>query len=527
MMYRLLHLHLVFCAVSATAAVSFAPVKNYPNIGFMFPCLANAKADPVPMPQAHAYLLSDGDALTREDRFDPFELWYHSQCCARWRDPMGNRFVIGRVTHRLPLFPVEHVSRTQFDIGLDDEQIDPKNQAHINEWIATFSAIPVYEPEPRKINGVALDSVLYYPCNTSDTLVYAFRPRQVGNAKNSDWFCVILYASGEADVEALRAQFEDQFIGQIALPSRASKGEGSTSEEVTILRQDEKLPDQPDHPIRIEARKSIENYTEWWFAETTGYIILSDVDTEIGKSIIRNLQDTLPVLQQAYARLLPPLTREADIALIRLFQTRDAYVRYVGEANAWSGGMWMPGRRELVLFLHDSQPVMMRMLRHELFHQYLSHAYCMLATAPWLNEGHACFFENAQVDAKGKVTLEEDPDRSSVLLENLDAAVMFLPQLLHTTHTEFYSGTSASLRLKYALAWGLAYYLQKGAPQERNTPFKDILPDYAATLALTHDGEAATTAAFKDVDLTVFQENFREFWRKRRGSAMRYNPLEP
>ena len=520
-------LHLVFCAVSASAAVSFAPVKNYPNIGFMFPCLANAKATPVPMPHAHAYLLSDGDTLTREDRFDPFELWYQSQCCARWRDPAGNRFVIGRVTHGVPVFPVEHVSRTQFRIGLDDEEIDPKNQTHINAWVAAFSAIPVSEPEPLRINGVALDSVLYYPCTLSDTLVYAFQPRRVGNAKNSDWFCVILYSPGEANVEELRAQFEEKFIGQIALPSRSSKGEGSTSEEVTLLRQNKELPDQPDHPIRIEARKSIENYADWWFAETTGYIILSDVDTEIGTAMIRNLQDTLPALQQAYARLLPPLTRETDIALIRLFQTRDAYVRHVGEANAWSGGMWMPGRRELVLFLHDSHPVMMRMLRHELFHQYLSHAYCMLPTAPWLNEGHACFFENAQVDAKGKVALEEDPDRISVLLENLDEAVKFLPQLLRATHTEFYSGTSASLRLKYALAWGLAYYLQKGAPQERNTPFKDVLPDYAAALALTHDGEAATIAAFKNVDLTVFQENFREFWLKRRGSAMRYNPLEP
>jgi len=517
----------LFCAVSASAAVSFAPIKNYPNIGFMFPCLANATALPVPMPHAHAYLLSAGDVLTREDRFDPFELWYHSQCCARWRDPIGNRIVIGRVTHGVPVFPVEHVSRTQFRIGLDAEQIDPKNQTQIDAWIAAFSAIPVSEPEPLRINGFALDSVLYYPSAVSNMLVYAFQPRQVGNAKKFDWFCVILYSQGGATVEELRAQFEEQFLGQIALPSRSSKGEGSTAEEITISRRNEKLPDQPDHPIRIEARKSIENYADWWFAETTGYIILSNADTDIGRSIIRNLQDTLPVLHQAYAKLLPPLTRETDIALIRLFQTRDAYVRHVGEANAWSGGMWMPGRRELVLFLHDSPPVMMRALRHELFHQYLSHAYCMLPTAPWLNEGHACFFENAHVDAKGKVTLEEDPDRSSVLLENLDEAVNVLPHLLQATHTEFYSGTSASLRLKYALAWGLVYYLQKGAPLERNTPFKDILPDYAATLALTHDGATATAAAFKNVDLTVFQGNFREFWLKRRGSAMRYNPLEP
>lgn len=270
----------------------------------------------------------------------------------------------------------------------------------------------------------------------------------------------------------------------------------------------------------------MENYADWWCAETEGYIILSDVHTDVGRAVVRDLQDTLPALRQAYAKLVPPLTRENDVALLRLFQARDDYVRYVGKEHAWSDGMWMPGRRELVLYQQASKDDMMRVIRHEAFHQYLSQAYCMLSASPWLNEGHACLFENARVDSRGKVTIPEDPERCPLLLENIDTAVTLLPFLLRAAYDGFYDGTAAGRRLKYAMAWGLAYYLQKGSPLERNTPFKSILPDYAAALAQTRDREEANASAFKGVDMAVFQENFREFWLKRRAAAMQFDPLE-
>ena len=518
----------LLAAAAANAAVTFAPVKNYPNIGFMFPCLANAKADPLPMPEAHPYLLMGIDGLAREDRFDPFELWYNSQCCARWSDPSGNRLVLGRMTHLLPSFESANVSRARFGSELADDgsALDPRNEKQVNEWVATFADAPVFEPEPLKLNSFNLDDLLFFPCEETNTLAYAFRPRRIGNSKNQDWFFVTLHAPGTPDFAALRAAFEEQFIGQVALSSRSTKDEGEESEELSTRRKGEKPPDQPNHPVRLEARKSIENYESWWHAETDGYIILSDVATEVGKSLIRDVQDKLPALRQAYAKLVPPLTQDSDVSLLRLFQTRDDYVRYVGKGHAWSAGLWMPARRELVLSQEKGKDEMMRIIRHEAFHQYLSHAYCMLAAAPWMNEGHACLFENASVDAKGKVSINEDPDKVQLLTGNIEAASALLPSLLRASYADFYDGTDAQRSFKYALAWGLAYYLQKGAPQERNTPFKSILPDFADALAETHDYAEATALTFKDVDLGVFQANFREFWLKRRASAMQYDPLE-
>jgi hypothetical protein len=518
----------LLAAAAANAAVTFAPVKNYPHIGFMFPCLANAKADPLPMPEATPYLLTDGEGWAREDRFSPFELWYGSQCCGRWSDPSGNRLVLGRMTRLLPAFESETVSRARFGAALagDDHELDPRNKKHVNEWVATFVDTPVFEPERLKLNSFNLDDLLSYPCEATNTLVYAFRPRRIGNAKNFDWFCVTLRAPGAADFKALRAAFEEQFIGQLALPPRSSKDEGVESEELSTLRKGEKRPDLPNHPVRVEARKSIENYENWWHAETDGYIILSDVASDVGKSVIRDLQDKMPALRQAYGKLVPPFTLDTEISLMRLFQTRDDYVRYVGKDRAWSSGLWMPARLELVLGQEQSKDEMLRIIRHEAFHQYLSQAYCMIAAPPWLNEGHACLFENASVDAKGKVSINEDPARVRLLVENIEAAAALLPGLLKASYADFYDGTSAQRSFKYALAWGLVYYLQKGAPLERNTPFKELLPDFAAALAETRNYAEATAKTLKAVDLGVFQENFREFWLKRRASALQYDPLD-
>jgi len=519
---------LVLQTAHTMAAVSFAPAQNYPNIGFLFPNLTNAKADPIPMPMAQTYVFTDDNTMRREDRFEPFELWYANQCCARWNDAQGNRLVVGRMTSRLPLFDEEYVSRKRFadELADDANRIDPDKEADINEWVATFVNATVYKPQKRKVNAFNLDEVRAYPCDATNLLVYALRPRRIGNAKNFDWFCVTLQVSDATDPKALRETFESTFIGQIALPNRASLDEGAHSEKVSTASRDEKPAGLSDDPVCIDARKSIENYDAWWFAETDGYIILSDINTDVGKTVIKEMQTSLPRLRAAYEKLVPPFTQERDVSLIRLFQKRDDYVKYVGKDMAWTGGVWMPGRRELVLVLGESTAELLRVIQHEAFHQYLSYAYCMIPTAPWMNEGHACLFENATVSKKGKVTLSEDANAYALLTANLDQAVLLLPRLFEADYGAFYAGNSLERRLKYAMAWGLAYYLQKGAPQERNTPFKNILSDYAASLAQSHNFLEATHKAFAEIDMSVFQDNFREFWLKRRASAMQFDPLE-
>jgi hypothetical protein len=507
----------------------FDSAVNYPHIGLMLAPLSHSKPRPLPMPEAHTFIIEGEDELIREDRFEPYQLWYHDQCEGRWQDTAGNTLLIGRITTALPEFPEEFITRERYNqVSADDQwHIDGRTAEQIHAWAATFTGETLFEPETLNINSFALSSVYTYTCQSSNLLVYTFHPRRIGNARNFDWFCVTLKAPGTADIGKLQRNFEETWMSEIAQPTTFNRHDGAQSREISTSRQGIPDFDQPHHPVRLAARKGIANYEQWWCAETDGYTILSDVNTNLGRSLVETVQQNMPVFLAACRKLLPPLTAERDVALIRIFQFKSDYDTYVGEKFRWSSGIWMPRRRELALTQEAHKEKIMSTLRHEAFHQYISYAWGMLTPAPWLNEGHACFFENAHIDSKSGIFFEEDLARCRLLLENPEQAAALIPHLLQMSYGDFYDGggTRAGRAFNYALAWGLVYYLQKGAPQERNTPFRNILNDYAEALLLTRDYQQATDLTFAEVDMQVFQSNFKEFWLKRRASAMQYDPV--
>ena len=83
-------------------------------------------------------------------------------------------------------------------------------------------------------------------------------------------------------------------------------------------------------------------------------------------------------------------------------------------------------------------------------------------------------------------------------------------------YNEFYSGTDLERRTKYRLALTIAYFLEKGAPEVRFQPFKDVKRDYIKALLETKDMLAATNAAFKNRDtLELFIREWTKFWKQR------------
>jgi hypothetical protein len=509
-------------------AIDFGSSKNYPNIGLKFPNLRYAKADPVPPPEATSFVRIEADTLTRVDLFTPYDLWYRRVCCARWFDLAGNRLILGRMSHDLPNANEATVSRSTFDTLMLSAEIASRSstEEQMKGWVEAFSGYTVYNAKVILQDGAALNNLYYYPCEKTNVVIYTFQPSQLEGSTNPDWFCVILESPSARDFDTLKAQVEEHFLGKIEIPSRSSKEEGVVVEELELSKKSVATFDWPDHPVRLEARKSIENYDTWWIYDTDGFVVLSDVSSETGKPVITDLRKTLPILKQAFMKLVPPLTREPDVAIIRIFQNPEDYIRYVGKAYAWTGGIWMPARRELVLREVPSTAVLSKTLRHEAVHQYLSYAYCLMSVPPWMNEGHACFFENTSLTSKGKLTFEEDEKYVRLLLENMETLTASIPDFMKASYTDFYSGTNAQREMKYALAWGIVYYLQKGAPVERNTEFKSVLPDLAATLVEAKNYSEAMTQILASMDMSVFQSNFKEFWTCRRSAAMQYDPLK-
>ena len=80
----------------------------------------------------------------------------------------------------------------------------------------------------------------------------------------------------------------------------------------------------------------------------------------------------------------------------------------------------------------------------------------------------------------------------------------------------FYDGTDVERKLKYRLAWSLAFFIEKGAPKVRFRPFENLKRDYIESLLETRDMRRATEAAFGSRDkLKNFISEWKKFWLRR------------
>lgn len=523
---------LLTLAAGAPAAPSFRAERYYPNIGLRFRTLGASSPEPLPQEATFTYTFTrDGESLVR-NLHDPHELWYATQHAGQWRDDDGNVLIIGHATGLLPAVVSEtkHVSREDYDKARADPvwRLNPDSAEALTSWVKDFAACTPQKFEALR-TGFNLAHALFFPVEEADKLVYAFRAkiRQAnGQTTPSDWFCAIVKIGDGTPKAKVRKDFEAQFLANVAsLPqSSHSATTGIKPKTVDIPPPKGRDADSaiPVHPSRDAARKSIANMKGWWYAETPEYIFLSDIRSTAGKSLIKELQATLPALRTVFAQLVPPLDATTDIGVVRIYEDQEAYQQYVGKEREWSRGIWSPMRRELVIHSQgrdDEQTL--QIIRHEGFHQYLFHATRMAGNAIWFNEGHACLFEPAVIDKAGRVEFPEG-NRVRHLLDNLAESTSILPTIIHADDSAFYGGSDQQRALNYTTAWALVYFLRKGVPAQKLTKYKGILDTYLQTLKTTKDGDAATTVAFADVDMTRFKEDFADFWKNDRSSARRF-----
>lgn len=526
------------CLIGFTCSVSAAPAfradKTYPNLGLRIRALGNAAPEPLAQYQTYTYTFTRGEETFKRDMFDPRELWYATQHAGQWRDEVGNLLILGRPTHLLPSFTGEqkHVLREVFDQGMADPALvfDPTRADALMAWVTSFAGCTPKTPEPLRSQSFSLANAVFFPTEEPSTLVYAFRVKTRkanGQTVPSDWFCAVIKIADGTPPAKVRKDFETQFLANVAAAPQSSAlaGAGMQAKALNAAPALGKAPAAaiPDHPSRIAARKSIANMQDWWFAETPEYIFLSNIRSATGKSLVKELQANMPTLRGALVKLIPPYDPAVDVSVVRIYEEPEAYKQYVGNGFEWSAGVWVPMRRELVILSQGKDKEQtLRIIQHEGFHQYLFYATGMIENAMWFNEGHACFFEAAEVDGRGHVELPEN-SRVGHLLDNLDAATRQLPKLLHAGHADFYKGSDEQRSLNYTTAWALVYFLRKGVPAERLTAYSAVFDTYLKTLAATRDSDAATTAAFEGVSLAKLQEDFSSFWKKSRGPARRYD----
>jgi hypothetical protein len=520
-------------ATAATARLRFLKTVDLPDAGLTVELMPGAAEMPRPPPTVHTYTVRHGAETWQEERFSPVDLWRHEQFAGQWRDEDGNKLLLAVAGRPLPTgFTHEHVTRDEYDAGARDTGGSAWSVDDLSTWAATYAGFTPAAATPVPRRPFRLAGLLRMLPPANDRLVaYLFRlnRRAAGQSRAPEsWFLAVFeLAAGHTRDDAL-AVIEDEFFGKLSVGrSRPPTGpEPSKSFQSTQFRN--AAGRAADYEAsRRSVREGIRNMRNWWYAETPNYILLSDLGTR-HRVPLKKLQEQIEIVRGGFDALIPPQTDIGAVSVIRAFANAEEYERYVGPDYAWTSGVWVPSRKELVIRpaewgrSAEQREYLFRIAYHEGFHQYLYYALDRLTASPWFNEGHAALFESADVSAR-RIAINESERHVATLQAMLKQGELPVMRVLFMSYADFYSGDDRSRSECYAVAWGIVYFLHKAAGIGHTGDYSAIVPAYLSALSELRDADSATRRAFADVEMPAFLADMQDFWSSRnlRGKAER------
>ena len=528
-------------ALAGKPVLDFIKSVDLPDVGLRLRLMSNCREKPASSPTVYAYLLTRGNSSTRVEMYAPFDLWYRNQQAGEWEDKYGNTLNLATITHHLPRgFPREHTTREEYDQKLASSAREPDDWSptELSRWVSAFTESEPVKVEvitthpPRLTNLMRFDFVE----DSDRRIAYAFRlnssiTRQYRMPEN--WFFILFEVARDADLALSRKTVRTKFFRYVKGTAITSPGINAPSRTF----QNKRLLTTEHSPEFLAGRQrvtdSIRNMRNWWHAETEHYIILSNMRAS-HRETVKDLQTDVEGFRGVYAQLVPARTPISAVGVIRIFASEEEYMDYVDKGSQWTGGLWMPSTKELVIRPLDSagsramRERILRIAYHEAFHQYLFYALDQLETSPWFNEGHAGLFD--KVEKKNRsIRILEDPSKVFFLKEMIERDAINIPALLNMSLLQFYdyeNNDETVRRDNYVLAWALVYYLRKGAPLDKHSPYASLLDKYVDALWESRHAGPATDMAFAGIDLDALQASLIKFWRSPgRRSAARRNRL--
>ncbi len=497
---------------AAGAAAVFDKAREFPDLALELPVLSNSRGMPLEMPRATAYLVGSGSDNRLADRFDVLDLWTAMSVRGRWLDQAGNKLWIARIPSKVPS-DQPGVVRTRADFRDRLERLGAKDREARDEAVMSIAPVEVSGPEkPRRANRQNFVELWEYPCEEPRTVVYAFLPKVDGKSSpDADWYMAAFEAGESEDLAAALDSFDKNFLDQVVGMKPAAKDAAKKKDaraQFTVADENKFL--------REDVHRAVVNYPEWHFVDSGDVVVVDNLPPEQSAPLGASLTNKLPRLRKAYAAAAPsPLKDPVRPAVIRILDGRAQYLAYVGVDYQWTAAVWAPERRELVAYISDTGvDGLLKTVRHEAFHQYVSYAASMITSSPWFNEGHAELFANTHFGLDGEVVFDADPNAAAIVRTGAADFAELLPAIMRMGYEEFYSGSDSEREAKYAIAWSIAYFLQKGAPDVRFQPYKTLRADYMKALVRTRNMHEATRAVLPEEKMKEFVDDWLSFWSK-------------
>jgi len=456
---------------------------------------------PLDMPRAEAYLVRDTDGSRRlEDRYDVFDLWLYRAVVGRWMDDDFRVFVLSSLDVLPPaIYGASSETRSSYEAGRIEA--DHKSEDQLRLMVDLLSpVIPAEEFSRPRQKPRGYRDVRYWQGTNATAIVCTYLPE-----KSDVWSLATWELAEGDDFAEMLVAFEREFLDKREWATLAQDASDASVEEGAKPRRRRKTAPSERDLLRRDLRHGVAAYPNWRMTDATEFSI---IDCLPGRGFVDTLTNDFPVMRSKYAATVPsPLDGSNTLCVARIYSNREDYLEAAGDDMQWSAAYWSPQRRELVAYLPQAgESELLKTIRHEAFHQYLSYACSMISASPWFNEGYAQYFEDT----------EDDSWKIEVSGEDLNRLEDMIPAVVGMDYKEFYAGSDAERKLKYRLAWSIAFFIEKGAPKVRFRPFENLKKDYIEGLLETHDMRKATGAAFGSADkLKNFISEWKKFWLRR------------
>ena len=506
-------------AVSASAAapLSFSTTYEAAEEGVKFKVPADAVSRPPAQPVAHYLRYSDGRTL---EVYDPRALWISGQFVGQWTLAAGGGFTVFAVRSPFPnLSPSQAVTRADFAAAA----AVATGPIEVGAWLSDLTHGQL-DGSPRRLpDTLRLQDLQVFEGEASlnRRAAYAFSVRPVPGDDRPHRLVAVFEAPAGMFSNVTRA-VEREFLASVErLPrGRATRPAGPPGAASGPAAGAAAGTDPEFVQSRQETLNSIRGLDGWWSVESRRFVIVSDLPG-ICRQFVQRLQEELEILRQAHEVVLPPRQPIRACSAVRIFAERAAYEKHVGPEAKWSGGLWVPRMRELVISAPEQaggarmKEIVGDVVYHEATHQYIFYALNKNDPAVWFNEGLAEFFEMARLTRTG-VTFEENDDHRERVLKMIKGGQADLAAFMAIDYPAFYDAGNQDdepRRNHYALAWSIQYYLLKGAPLERPAaPAAALFDRYAAAVGAGTNEFEVLQSVLAPLTLPELQKSFTAFW---------------
>ena len=486
--------------------------ENIESEGIQFKSIDDFNPSPIPLPERIGALVNRQTGEKKE-MYSSEDLWRIDQFIGIWQSNIGN-LKIAKISLPYP----EEIGDKDGIIDMDSYKEWKEKQPlkinftadEINKWVRKFFDLESLEnPE-----------ILTRQLSPRDCRVSFFKQKS-RDPKSP----VYIFLIESQKFPALKIAVSYTLNDTININIEKSEDAIFTSIKSFTFSPPKKLPlnqskqqtinknikRSPEYIIsREQVINNIKNAKGWEYLETENFILVYNLrNSKTVKEISQNLESCRAVFETFY-----PLKKELKaVSVCRLFEKREDYLNYVGKEYEWTGGLWNPSRKELIISPIDwmtksnNRKAMVKVVFHEGFHQYLHYATDEAISSIWFNEGNATFFEG--INFKGNQFEIELTDRLNEM-KKLASLKIDIKSFLYMEQDEF---VKFDISKNYTLAWGLMFFLHKGSKViKKENNYSEIPYKYYEVLLESKNYKKATDEAWKNVDFQKFEEDFKAFW---------------